>query len=298
MSVTNGIKLGMIGLGKMGRAMAKNIMNNGYKLKTYDIDKSSLQYVSKLGAEIYKSPHQLANDVDILFSVLPNDKILNKVIMCKNNGILKNLKPNSVHVCCSTISPYTSLKISKIHEEWDHNFVSAPIFARPDGLENGQATFMLSGHEDSMKIIKPILETTSTGIYDFGTDPSAATVAKLCGNFLIASSIESMAESFVLAEKHGVDRIKLHEMLTSTIFDCLIYKGYGQRVSEYDHFPYENAHFSLDLGVKDINLVKSIAKESNVHMPFLDILQSKFITSQNKDRGHLDWSAIALESKD
>ena len=181
------LTLGMIGLGKMGRAMAKNIMSNGYKLKAYDIDINSTQYISKLGAEIYKSPCKLANDVDILFSVLPNDKILNKVIMNKNNGVVKNLKPNSIHVCCSTISPYTSLQISKIHDKFNHNFVSAPIFARPDGLENAQATFILSGHEDSIQKIKPILETTSTGIYDFGNDPSAATVAKLNSNPVIAN---------------------------------------------------------------------------------------------------------------
>lgn len=72
-----------------------------------------------------------------------------------------------------------------------------------------------------------MLEKTSTGIYNFGESPGSANVAKICGNFLIATSIESMAEAFTLAEKNGVDPVELKKMLTDTIFDCLIFKGYG-----------------------------------------------------------------------
>ena len=85
----------------------------------------------------------------------------------------------------------------------------------------------------------------------------AANVVKLGGNFLIASAIEAMAESLALAEANGVDRVAMMEMLNSTIFDCLIYKGYGQRVSERDHLPYPDAHFALELGLKDVSLVSA-----------------------------------------
>ncbi len=117
----------------------------------------------------------------------------------------------------------------------------------------------MSGHKPSIDVVKPILATTSQKLFEFGSKPSAANVVKISGNFLIATAIESMAETFKLAENNGVDRVQLKNMLTSTIFDCLIYKGYGQRVSERDHFPYENAHFSLELGHKDVNLVRDLA---------------------------------------
>ena len=102
------------------------------------------------------------------------------------------------------------------------------VFARPDGLARKQATFPLSGPAKGVQVAKALLMCTSTGVYEFGPDPGAANVVKLCGNFLIASAIESMAESMALAEKNGVDRVELMHMLSSTIFDCLIYRGYGK----------------------------------------------------------------------
>jgi 3-hydroxyisobutyrate dehydrogenase-like beta-hydroxyacid dehydrogenase len=111
----------------------------------------------------------------------------------------------------------------------------------------GQATIPVAGPADAVARVLPLLEATSTGVFEFGEDPGAANVAKLGGNFLIAAAIESMAESLALAEANGVDRVQMMTMLNSTIFDCLIYKGYGQRVAERDHTPYPDAHFSLEV---------------------------------------------------
>ena len=105
-----------------------------------------------------------------------------------------------------------------------------------------------------------------------GEEVGAANVVKLGGNFLIASAIEAMAESLALAEANGVDRVAMMEMLNSTIFDCLIYKGYGQRVSERDHLPYPDAHFALELGLKDVSLVSATAAASSTPMPLCSLL--------------------------
>jgi 3-hydroxyisobutyrate dehydrogenase-like beta-hydroxyacid dehydrogenase len=128
-------------------------------------------------------------------------------------------------------------------------------------------------------------------VVDFGNDVGAANVVKLCGNFLIASSIEAIAESMALAEKSGVDREKVMNLLSSTIFDCLIYKGYGQRVSQRDHRP---GGFSLTLGAKDVALVSQAARDSDVPMPFLSVLNDRFTSSKARGRGEFDWSAIGL----
>ena len=155
---------------------------------------------------------------------------------------------------------------------------------------------MISGGTDSLRteLVTPILSSTSTKVYDFGDDVAAANVVKLCGNFLIAAAIESMSESFTLAERNGVDRNQLKGLLTDTIFDCLIYKGYGQRVAEFDHTPYEDAHFALELGHKDVNLVMDTANTSQVAMPIAAVLHDRYLSAMSKGRQHLDWSAIAL----
>lgn len=94
-----------------------------------------------------------------------------------------------------------------------------------------------------------------------------------------------------LADKHGVDRHKVMEILSSSIFDCLIYKGYGDRVSKRDHRP---GGFSLNLGLKDVSLVNQAAREGNVPMPFLSVLLDRYVSSAARGRGDFDWSAIGL----
>ena len=157
------------------------------------------------------------------------------------------LPAGSVHVGCSTVSPQAARAVAAVHDANGSVYVSAPVFARPDGMALGQATIPVSGPAEGCARIVPLLEATSTGVFEFGDDVGAANVVKLGGNFLIASAIEAMAESMALAEANGVDRVAMMQMLNSTIFDCLIYKGYGQRVSERDHLPYPDAHFALEL---------------------------------------------------
>merc|ERR1712113_561977 len=182
------------------------------------------------------------------------------------------------------------------HEYNQTHYISSPVFARPDGMKRGESTIPISGGTETIRkdVVKPILLNTSTAVYDFGDDVGAANVVKICGNFLIASAIESMSESFTLAQKNGVDRVKFKEIMTETIFDCLIYKGYGQRVSEFDHVPYEDAHFALELGNKDVNLVMDTANKSNVPMPFASMLHDRYLSAMSKKRDKLDWSATAL----
>jgi len=284
-------------LEKIGFGMANNFAKNGYSLKVFDQNivqcHKLLSQCNNKKIAIAESCSDIASSCDILVTVLPNDEILKKVIF---NDVYKNLAKNSIHMSCSTISPTTSRELATLH--YNHNesfYVAAPVFARPDGMAKAQATIPVSGNKHAIGIMKPLLQHTSTGIYEFGEDPGAANVVKLCGNFLIASAIESMAEALTLGECNGVNRVQLMEMLNSTIFDCLIYKGYGQRVSQYDHKPYENAHFSLLLGNKDINLVLETAKRSHTPMPLASLLSNRYFTSINKKRENLDWSAIALD---
>lgn len=140
-----------------------------------------------------------------------------------------------------------------------------------------------------------LLGATSSKIFDFGDDPGAANVVKLSGNYLIAAAIESMAEAMALSEKNGLDRVKVMDMLNSTIFDCLIYKGYGQRISERDHKP---GGFSLELGLKDVGLVLNTAQRSHVPMPVASVLHDRWLSSMAKGRGEIDWSAVALSASE
>jgi len=299
--------IGFIGLGKIGYAIAKNIISKCSTESTtflhYDIDPA----VCRTLAEETNSKHaesiaQLASLSDVVFTVLPNDAILLKVSYGKddNDGLVASLRPDCIHVSCSTVSPDTSRKISAEHVSKGAGFVSAPVFARPDGMALGHATIPVSSTDETwIQRVLPLLTMTSTLVRTgFGKDAGAANVVKLAGNFLIASAIESMGEALSLAEGCGVDREAVRALLTDTIFDCLIYKGYGQRVGRRDHAPYHMAHFALELGRKDVELVKRTAASVNVAMPVASILSDRFASAVAKGRSDLDWSAIGLASSE
>lgn len=203
-----------------------------------------------------------------------------------------------VHVSTATVSPQTSLDLAEEHAAKGVGFVAAPVFARPDGMRRGEATIPVSGPKWAKALAIPLLEQTAMGVHDFGEDCGAANAVKLGGNFLIAAAIEAMAESAALAESHGVDREQFISLMNSTIFDCLIYKGYGHRVAARDHFPYQDAHFSLDLGAKDVSLVHDAAMRARCPMPFAAVLRDRYLASQHAGRGQLDWSALALRASE
>ena len=147
---------------------------------------------------------------------------------------------------------------------------------------------MLLAHLDETQVCAAPAERC----FDYGDAAEAANVAKLAGNFLIASSIEALAEALALAEGHGVDRRKVLDMLRSTIFDCAIYRGYGGRVADRDHAA---GGFALTHGLKDVSLVAAAARDAKVPMPLGSLLRDQFLSAANDPSlAPLDWSALGL----
>merc|ERR1719235_2550942 len=230
----------------------------------------------------------------MVFSVVPDDRVLDAVA----EELLPALGEGKIHVSCSTVAPQTTRRLAEAHMARGTGFVAAPVFARPDGMARGEATIPVSGPAWAKARAMPALEKTALGVHDFGEDVGAANAVKLGGNFLIAAAIESMAEAAALAEANGVDRERFIALMNSTIFDCLIYKGYGHRVAARDHFPYPDAHFALDLGSKDVALIHDSAQQAKCPMPIASLLRDRFVASQNAGRGKLDWSALALRASE
>ena len=173
--------IGIIGLGNMGAPLAKNLFQSGHPIFCYDKD---ISLVEKLCTDIpgirkSASASDLAKSVSTIVTVLPNDSALKSVVdeISHLHGIF--------HIGCSTVSPETSREVQNVHEASSGTYVSAPIFARPDGMSAMAATFVLSGKSCGVEKAKEILRHTSAHLFEFGNDAGAANIVKLCGNFLI-----------------------------------------------------------------------------------------------------------------
>jgi len=289
--------LGFVGLGKIGSGMVTNLTKAGESLIIFDKSHAAAEAVAGEAVRAATSVAEVAQNAEVVFSALPDDNVLQAV----SSELLPALAARGgrpIHVSCSTVSPSISRSLSEAYEARAVGFVSAPVFARPDGMRRGEATFPVSGPDWAKSRVVPLLQKTALGVHDFGEDAGAANVVKLGGNFLIAAAIESMAEASALAEGYDVDREKFMSLMSSTIFDCLIYKGYGHRVAARDHHPYPDAHFALDLGSKDVSLVHLAAAQARCPMPLASLLRDRFVASQNAGRGKLDWSAVALKASE
>lgn len=278
--------IGFIGLGHMGSKMVHNISSDGNSMVVYDVNFDTAKALESESVCAVQTIEELSQACSTIITMLPNDNAVKSV----SDIIMLNSQPGLIHVGCSTVSPTTSRNLAADYTAAGKTFIAAPVFARPDGLLKRQATWMVAGEEKGRAIAGKLLES-SGAIVDYGDDTGSANVVKLCGNFLIASSIEAIGEAVALSEKNGVDGKEVIKLLSGTIFDCLIYKGYGQRVSERDHRP---GGFSLELGLKDVSLVNQAARECNTPMPFLSVLLDRFVSAKARGRGGMDWSAIGM----
>src|SRR5258708_403085 len=164
-------------------------------------------------------------------TMLSDDAALKEVVTGEH-GFLHRLGQNGVHVSLSTVSPETSRELARLHAKSGSFYVAAPVLGRPDAAAARKLWICVSGVEEAKARVRPILEVIGQGIFDYGEDPGAANVVKLCNNFLIAAAQEAMAEALTLAEKNGLRREQVMDMFAQTLFACSAYQNYGKMIAE------------------------------------------------------------------
>ena len=282
--------IGLIGLGNMGRAMASSLFKAGYTLTVYNRTTSKAQELTAKGAKLAHSPSEAVSPGGMVVTMVADDAALEEVVM--SQGFLERLGAGGVHLSMSTVSPETARKLAQLHAQHGSAYLAAPVFGRPEAAAEQKLWICLSGPRAAKERVQAILKAMGQGIFDFGEDPGAANVVKLCGNFLILSAMEAMAEALTLAEKSGLDRLAVIDMLTRTMFSAPIYQNYGKMIAEKRHTP---AGFRQSLGLKDINLARETAEHTIMPMPFASLLHDRLLAGIAKGRGDMDWSAISLD---
>jgi 3-hydroxyisobutyrate dehydrogenase-like beta-hydroxyacid dehydrogenase len=285
------MEMGFIGLGSLGMPIAENILQKNQRLFVYNRTASKAQPLVEKGAKICTSIKELAQRCDVVFTVVSDDAALNDITKGRN-GLAQNLKAHGFHVSISTVLPATAKELAEVHKQFNNHYIAAPVMGRPEAARAGKLNFLVSGEKTAIEIIRPLLlQAGGAGIWEFGNEPSAANVAKLCTNFLIASAIESMAEGINLATKSGIDAATWVNMITKTLFAAPVYINYSNILLREEFQP---AGFALRLGLKDINLVISQSIEANAEMPFGKLMQQRLAECVEKGLGDHDWTAIAL----
>jgi 3-hydroxyisobutyrate dehydrogenase-like beta-hydroxyacid dehydrogenase len=189
----------------------------------------------------------------------------------------------------STISVSLSENLARAHAAAGQRFVAAPVFGRPDMAAAAKLFIIAAGDPAAVEACQPLFDALGQKTFPIGTEPAAANLVKLSGNFLLAAAIEALGEAIALVGKAGIDRRAFVELLTSTLFPAPAYKTYGGLITENKFQP---AGFAAPLGHKDIRLALAAAESLRVPMPLGSLLHDRFLRLLAQGGESLDWSAI------
>ncbi|PSJ40413.1 NAD(P)-dependent oxidoreductase [Allosphingosinicella deserti] len=281
------MRIGFVGLGQMGSAMARNLLAAGHQLTVWNRSAGKADGLGAEGARAAASPAEAADGADIVVTMLADDKAVEEVVF-GDQGLLSGTR---LHVSMSTISVALAERLTAAHAEAGGVLVSAPVFGRPAAAEAAKLFIAAAGPADARAACTPLFDAVGQRVFAVGDTPSQANLVKLSGNFMIMSAIEAMAEAMTLAEKGGVARETLLEVLTGTLFGSPVYQIYGD-ILVNDRF--RPAGFAAPLGLKDMRLVGAAAEAARVPMPLLGVVRDHLLAALAQEGEEIDWSAIAL----
>jgi len=282
------MKVGFIGLGAMGSAMASNLVTAGHAVTVWNRSEAATRPLASLGAKVAKTPDRAAQG-EVLCSMLANDQAVREVIL--DSGLLETMDRGMVHVNHATISVALVRELAAEHARRGLGYVSAPVFGRPDMAAAAKLNILAAGAPAAIAKVRPLLEAMGSRVWPMGEAPERANVAKIAGNFMLASAIESMAEATALTRAYGVSAADFLEVMTNTLFASPAYQGYSRLIAEQRFKP---AGFALPLGLKDVELALTAGSSARVPLPFAGVLRDGFLEALASGDAELDWSALAL----
>ncbi len=282
------MKIGFIGLGNMGTAIAANLIRARHEVAVWNRTPDKARALVEAGAVLAATPKALASDRDVIMTMLADDAALEGVLGGRE-GVLEGLRPGALHISMSTISVGTAEHIAALHHGRGQHFLSAPVFGRPDAAAAAKLFVLAAGAQEDFKTASPLLGAIGQRVFHLGEKPAAANLVKLCGNFMILSAIETMGEALTLAQKGGVPKKQLLEVLTGTLFDAPVYRTYGPTLVEERFKP---AGFAAPLGLKDMRLAGEAAEALRVPMPVLNVLRDHLLQTIAVEGEDIDWSGI------
>jgi 3-hydroxyisobutyrate dehydrogenase-like beta-hydroxyacid dehydrogenase len=280
------MRIGFLGLGKMGAPMARHLLAAGYELAVWNRTEGRTEPLLREGAIAAATPAEAELGADVVITMLFDDAAHEEVLFGAN-GLMDALSPGVLHISCSTISVALSERLTQEHARRGHQFVAAPVFGRPNFAEEGRLWVVVAGADPAVAKARPLLETFSRGISVVGSEPKQAHAVKLGGNYLIGAMIHSLSESFVFVEGQGIDPAIFIETVNSALFQSPFFAAYGKVMLH----PPEQPGATIELGEKDLRLLREAATAGGSRLGLADFLAGVFAHAKTAGFSQQDWPA-------
>jgi 3-hydroxyisobutyrate dehydrogenase-like beta-hydroxyacid dehydrogenase len=276
------VKLAVIGLGNMGRAVASRMLRLGHQLIAFNRTPRELP-----GATCVRTVAETCA-ADAVITLVSDDAAI-EAIALGDDGLVRHLPTGAIHISSSTISPRMTRRLAEAHARAGSQLVAAPLLGRPDAAEVGELFVVAAGAASAIASVAWVFDGIGQRTFAVSDRHELAPIVKLACNFLTASVIESFGEAMALVGKAGVDRKHFCEIVTSSLFDAPAYRTYGALIASQRYEPVE---FEAALGEKDIRLALAVAESLRVPMPIASLVRDRFLRLLARDE-HVDWAAIA-----
>ena len=287
-------RIGVVGLGRMGTAMAANLVVAGREVIGYVRRPEQANELAALGLDATSDVADLS-DCEVVISMLPDDAALREVVYGREGigtgGLADRLMPGTIHLSMSTISPAAASELARAHAQRGQGYVAAPVFGNPDAAKARELFIIAAGVVADIKRCQPIFDVLGQRTFVVGNDPAAANLIKLAGNAMSAAGLEILSEILTLARKRGVDPRQLLTILTETMHGSRFNKIYGGKIADERYAP---GNFAFPLALKDIRLALNEAEAASVPMPAISVVRDRLISGVARGYSRRDWSALGM----
>lgn len=285
------MKVGFIGLGRMGEGVARRILAGDQELVAYDAVPGKAAQLVDAGAIVAESIAHACAGRDVVFTMLPDDPAFHDVVLGKA-GIKDSLAAQAIHIALGTHSVAVISAAAAAHAAANQIFIAAPVLGRPDVAAAGQLGIIAAGPTEAMSRCTPLFGLISRRVFDVGEKQEGAAAMKLANSLLLGCAIQAMAEAFSLVRKYDVSPHTLYDVLTDGPLAAPAYMIYAKIIADES---YDNVGFTALLGLKDTNLALAAADAARVPMPSVSALRDRLISVIAQGDGNKDWAILAQE---
>ena len=285
------MKAGFIGLGRMGQAMARRLLDGGHDLGVYNRTAEKLKPLVGNGAKPLDSIKAAATYGEAVFTMLADDAAVMDVVS-KPGGLSESLPRGGIHICAGTHGVACIAALKERHGKAGQILLATPMLGRPEMVSSGQAGMVLAGTKSSLDRCRPLFAAIARRTFEGGPDPVAAAAIKIANNFVLGCAIEAMGEGFALVRKYDVAPQIFLDVMTDGLFACSAYKVYGKIISDQRYLP---AGQRAVLGLKDANLALAAGEAVGVPLPSGNVWRDRLVGALAHGEGEHDWAVMAKD---
>jgi 2-hydroxy-3-oxopropionate reductase len=279
-------KIGFIGLGIMGRPMAKHLLEAGYPLVVHDLNREPVQELGAAGAEEASSPREVAQCSQVIITMLPDSPDV-ELVALGADGLIEGVSVGDIYVDMSTIAPSVAVQVSEAMAAKGVKCLDAPVSGGDVGAQNATLSIMVGGDAATFDEMRPIFEVMGKTITLCGPSGAGQTV-KACNQIQVALNIVGMAEALVLGAKAGVDPAIVHQVLSGGYAQSRVSDVRGPRVVRGDFEPGFKSRFHF----KDLNIIMKTGNDYGVPLPVTSLVHELFASLLAAGRGDLDHTGV------